>query len=403
MQKVPRDDKAFLRQSKRYVQAPVHRMAAIVPPEFSPLCQQELAGLGIEQSLITEAGVEFSGKLAYCYLSNLWLRTASRILCRVDHFRAGAAEQLFNRVATFRWELWLNPDIPLRIEAHVRDSRIQHPSLVEKTVLDGMQRRFAELHLSLPNDWKMEPADTGRQTAITQMVIVHVTNNYCEISLDTSGAHLHQRGYRLRHTGAPLRETLAAAILMKAGWRGDCPIVDGMCGAGTVPVEAFLQARRLPAGFRRNFLFEKWPAFQEKTWTYLLRKAKQEALMQSPVPIIAVDRDPESIAVARQNAELAGADEDILWQQMDFFCFTPQAMNLSPGVLFLNPPYGKRLAEAENLYERLGAHLHQFFQGWHVAIMAPDRAHAVRLRIKSARYWRIKHGGMPIVVVLAQL
>jgi len=403
MQKILRQDKAFLRHVKRYVQSPVHRIAAIVPPEFARMCQEELFSLGIEQSIITEAGVEFSGKLVDCYLSNLWLRTASRILCRIDRFRAGAVEQLFNRVASFRWELWLNPNIPLRIEAHVRNSRIQNTSLTEKTVLDGMRRRFADQHLTLPNDWKSESAHPSQQTYFVQRVFVHVTTNYCEISLDTSGPHLHQRGYRLRHTGAPMRETLAAAILIKTGWRGDRPTVDGMCGAGTVPVEASLLARRLPPGLGRSFLFEKWPAFQQKTWSYLLRKARQEALIRSPVPIVAVDRNPEAIAVARDNAKLAGAEKDILWQQTDFLCFRPQAMNLNPGLLFLNPPYGKRLAEAENLFERLGAHLRWFFQGWQVAIMAPDRMHALRLGINSARYWRIQHGGMPVVVVLAQL
>jgi len=403
MYTVPTKGKAFLRHIKRHIVSPVHRIAAISPPEFALLCQQELLGLSIEQSSISEAGVEFSGRLADCYASNLWLRTASRIVLRVDRFRAGAVEQLFNRVASFRWELWLNPDIPLHIKAYVKNSRIQHTGLIEKTVLDGMRKRFAELHLNLPNDWSLRHSERCRQAAVVQRVNVHVADNYSELSLDTSGAHLHQRGYRLRHTGAPVRETVAAAILIKAGWCGERPLVDGMCGAGTVPVEASLRARHLPPGVGRSFLFEQWPAFQLKTWSHLVRKARQEALPRSPVPIIAVDRDPEAIAVARQNAKAAGTEEDILWQQKDFFLFRPQSMSLSPGLLFLNPPYGKRLAEDENLFERLGGHLRRFFRGWQVAIMAPDRAHALHLKINSARYWRIRHGGIPVVAVLAKL
>lgn len=404
MQESPSSEsKSFLRQVRRYVHAPEHKMAAIIPRELASLCQNELYGLGIDEASVTEAGLEFRAKLTSCYLGNLWLRTASRVLCRIAHFRAGAVEELFRKATSLRWELWLSPDVPLRITPYIQNSRIEFSSLVGKTVLAAVRRRFAAVGRSLPNDCRSMPDTPKGDSTIVQRVLVRIVDNYCEISLDSSGEHLHRRGYRPWHAGAPVRETLAAAILMKAGWQSDVPILDGMCGAGTVPIEASLLARRLPPGLNRHFLFEDWPGFKQETWNHLLRKAREESFSKCPVPVIALDRDARALNAARHNAELAGVSGDIFWQQSDFFSFDPRTMNVRPGLLFLNPPYGKRLPETDNSFDTLGSHLRRFYRGWRLAIMAPDRSHALRLRIGSARYWRVRHGGMPIVVVLAQL
>jgi len=396
-------DKPLARQIKRHLKASPHRWAAILPQEFSALCLEELNNLGVEGASLSEAGVEFTAKLEVCYLANLWLRTASRIICRVLNFRAGSAEQLFNKVAAFHWELWLNADVPLNIEVHLRESRLEHEGLVEKTLLAGMEKRFKTFRLPSPAACGVKAEDLRGADEVLQRVIVHLRNNRCEISLDSSGAHLHQRGYRLRHTGAPLRETLAAAILLKTGWGGDRPLVDGMCGAGTLAIEAAMLARRLPPGLMRPFLFEKWPSFMPKTWQFQKREAAERALSRSAVPIVAIEQGPEALAIARQNAQRAGVHDDIQWHQGDFFSFRPRSLVLKPGLLFLNPPYGKRLAEVENLYESVGNHLRQFFRGWQVAVMAPDRSQALRMQLAPARIWRVRHGGMPVVVVLAKL
>lgn len=396
-------DKPLARQIKRHLKASPHRWAAIAPQEFSALCLEELDNLGVEETSLSEAGVEFTAKLEVCYLANLWLRTASRIVCRVLNFRAGSAEQLFNKVSAFHWELWLNPNIPLNIEVHLRESRIEHEGLVEKTLLAGMEKRFSMVRLPSPATGGSIDADLTGAIEVPQRVILHLRNNRCEVSLDSSGAHLHQRGYRLRHAGAPLRETLAAAILLKAGWAGERPLVDGMCGAGTLAIEAAMLARRSPPGLMRPFLFEKWPSFMPKTWQFQRREAAEKALSRSAVPIVAIEQDPEALATARQNARRASAHDDIHWQEGDFFSFRPQSLALKPGLLFLNPPYGKRLAEVENLYEAVGNHLRQFFRGWQAAVMAPDRSQALRMQLAPARIWRVRHGGMPVVVVLAKL
>jgi putative N6-adenine-specific DNA methylase len=398
---------AFLRHIKQYVQAPVHGFAAIVPPELSAICSAELSALGFSEVKVTDAGVEFLGKLRSCYLPNLCLRTASRILCRFPPFRAGAVEELFHKVSNHRWELWLNPKIPLEVRAFVHYSRISHEGLVAQAVIDGMRRRFQSRRGCPPVNLISTEGDKREGTAVLslrQRVLVHLHNNHCEISLDTTGDHLHRRGYRLEHTGAPLRETLAAAVLLRSKWHGETPLIDGMCGAGTVAIEAAMLARRISPGLRRTFLCERWPGFEEKSWNHLRKKLAAQSLAHPPAPILAIDGDPEALRIARKNAERAGVDQDIQWHGMDLFAFQPHLQSLPPGLLVLDPPYGRRLeGGGRDFYEQLGQHLRRFFAGWQTAILAPSKAMALSLKIPTMRFWQFSHGGSPIVVVMARL
>lgn len=399
--------KAFLRHVSRYIQSQPHRFAAVTPPELVDVCRAELQDIGFQEAESTPAGVEFEGRIEDCYLANLRLRTAGRILCRLPSFRAGTAEELFHKLTKIRWELWLDPTLPLQVEPHVEYSRIEHEGQMADTVLAGIQRRFSSNRILPPNRWQ-PPAGETREDDLPftahQRVLTRLMKNHCTLSLDTTGAHLHQRGYRLKHTGAPLRETLAAAILMKCGWRGHVPLVDGMCGAGTFAVEAATMARRLAPGLSRNFLFERWPSFQEKTWAYLRRKQAEEALARSPVPIVALDLDSEAVAVARENAGRAGVEGDIRWENSDFFSFRPRDRGLEPGLVAIDPPYGKRMSGGgRDLYERVGAVLRNHFAGWQAVVLAPERPLATLLRLPSARFWDLRHGGMSIVVAMGRI
>lgn len=401
------ESKAYQRQLKRHVRAPRHRFAAVVQPQLRAVCAEELSRLQMEDIEATEAGVEFTGKLGDCCLANLWLRTASRVLCRLPTVRAGVSEELFYKISTYHWELWLNDGIPLRVEAHVEASRIRHEGKVAETVLAAIQKRFQVSGVAAPPAWQpsartVPPEGPGMPDK--QRLLVHLHKNHCQISLDTTGAHLHQRGYRLQHMGAPLRETLAAALLLKAGWRGDCPLLDGMAGAGTVPIEAAFIARGLPPGLSRSFLFQKWPAFPEQSWHYLRRTAAASSLAASPVPLVGVDNDPQAIAVARENAGRAGVGQDIQWLAKDFFDYRPGDSDLSPGLLILDPPYGKRLpSSGAEFFERLGVHLRRYYKGWKVIVLVPERTFANALKLGSRRFWQVQHGGLAVWAVVARI
>jgi putative N6-adenine-specific DNA methylase len=403
-----RECRPFSRRVRTKVTGPEHRFAIVVPRELAQTCLRETERIGISNAEKTEAGIEFTGKLKDAYNCHLQLRTASRLLCRIPPFRAGAAEELFYKVSQIPWELWINHEIPLEIQSRVEYSRISHEGKTADLVYQGIEKRFREKSAGSPTVARspQEPEEdaAGLRTGdgLRQRILVHLIRNHCQLSLDMTGTHLHERGYRLEHAGAPLRETLAAAILLRAEWNGDIPIVDGMCGSGTFPIEAALIARQLPPGLGRDFLFMKWPSFQAKTWEYLCESAKKPALGRTREPVVGIDIDPGAICISQKNGLRAGVASDIEWKTMDFFDFNPRDMK--KGLLTLNPPYGKRLAGGgKEFYERLGSHLRRNFNGWGYAVFAVSRSDAAAMNLGSMRFWNIRHGGIPVMVAMGNI
>jgi putative N6-adenine-specific DNA methylase len=177
-----------------------------------------------------------------------------------------------------------------------------------------------------------------------------------------------------------------------------------MCGSGTLAIEAGLIARHMPPGEGRTFLFEAWPSFEEKTWAYLRRKAREQVAADLKAPVFGIDRDPHSLEISAGNATRAGLEKDIRWELEDFFRWNPQRSNLTPGTVVVNPPYGKRLKENPiRIYEYLGAHLREAFAGWQAVVLAPTRELAMKLRMPTVRSWTVTHGGSPVVVVFGNL
>ncbi|MFZ2445240.1 MAG: hypothetical protein WAW37_02690 [Syntrophobacteraceae bacterium] len=402
--------KAFARRIRTRVVGPRHGFGVVVPRELAPVCLRELSALGITGAEPGEAGAEFNGRLKDAYLCNLRLRTASRVFCRLPSFRAGIAEELFYKVSEVDWELWLSPDVPLEIDAHVEYSRISHEGKVVELVRDGIEKaiRQGPAAASELRAFRGEPAgkasEQSGEPAPKQRILVHLVKNHCRISIDMSGNHLHERGYRTEHTGAPLRETLAAAILMKSEWNGDTPLVDGMCGSGTFPIEAALIARRLPPGLGREFLFQKWPSFQKQTWDYLCQSARAASRAKAPAPIFGVDMDSESIRISGDNAKRAGVEGDIELRCADFFEFDPRREKVKNGLLVLNPPYGKRLeGGGRSLYEKIGDQLRRAFGGWRYAVLCASRGEAGAMKMPLMRLWGIRHGGIPIYAALGKI
>lgn len=393
------------RRIKTNITGPEHRFAVTTPPELGAICLGETRLLAIPAAELSEAGPEFTGRLKDAYVCNLWLRTAGRVLCRVTSFRAGIAEELFYKASRVPWELWLNPEMPIDLKTGVEYSRINSEGRVAEVIAQSIEKCLGQAASLHPSDGAAP--ETGREGAaqgLRQKVLVRVVDNHCLISLDMSGSHLHQRGYRISHCGAPLRETLAAAILIKAGWKADAPLVDGMCGSGAFPIEAALMSRRIAPGLGRDFLFQRWPSFQEKTWEYLCRKARETSLERAVQPIVGIDIDPEAIAVSGENSGRAGTVGDISWKNMDFFDFLPKKEGLKNGLVVLNPPYGVRMASGgAGLYEQIGAHLRLNFKGWRYAVLAKSRLEAAALSTGRMRLWNIRHGGMNVTVAIGAI
>jgi putative N6-adenine-specific DNA methylase len=344
---------------------------------------RELKALG-EQPRIDDGGVSWEGDARSMMRANLWLRTASRVLVRVARFRATEFFELEKRSKKIEWSRFLQADRIADFRVTARKSKLYHS--------DAIAQR-------LQSASKSEASNEATATR-AQLFVVRVVRDTVEISADTSGQHLHMRGYRQAVGKAPLRETLAAALLLAADWTGDAPLLDPFCGSGTIPIEAALIARRVAPGLRREFAFQRWPQFDERAWRTLLAEghANERA---APCPILGSDRDAGAIDSASANAMRAGVTRDISFAVAAISNASPPAS--TPGALVAtNPPYGKRVGggrDIRDLYAQLGNVMLQRFPDWRLALYAPDLRLARQTRIPLEEMYRTTNGGIHVVAL----
>jgi len=223
-------------------------------------------------------------------------------------------------------------------------------------------------------------------------------HNQCTISLDTSGELLHRRGYRLATAKAPLRETLACAVLALCGWHPDLPLVDPFCGAGTFAIETARWVLGIPPGWDRPFAFQSWPSFDRTAWETLRDGATASLRPTLPAPITCSDRDPGAVRIARENARRAGVDDCLPIVQRDFFDLRPHD---PPGLVVINAPYGRRIVRGDlrTLHRRIGTHLRIHFPAWRYALLcgSPSLARATGLSVTQTH--TLPHGGRPVTLI----
>ncbi len=337
----------------------------------------ELRDLGIEDVRVETGGVRFTGDRSACYLANLRLRTATRVLVPVAEFPCDTPQSLYDGVRAIPWHDRLTPDMTLAVECTLRDSAMTHSGFVALKTKDAIVDTIRDRCGRRPNVDVRDP---------DLRVNVHLAKNHCTVSLDASGTPLDRRGYRLDRTEAPLRETLAAALVAMTGWDGSVPFVDPMCGSGTIPIEAALKAsRRAPGLMGRRFGFQRWPDYDPALWQRLSDAARQEALAALPAPVTGCDRSATALETARRNADRAGVSEIITFVRSTFREFSPPA---APGVLLFNPPYGLRLGEEEelkSLYREIGDTMKQRYAGYTAFLLTGSRELAKHVGLKASR------------------
>lgn len=360
--------------------------------------RDELIALGAKNVEIGLRMVEFDGDLEMMYKANLCLRTALRILKPIYSFEASDPDELYDAVREMNWEDYLTPDSTFAIDSTVHSSEFRHSKYVTYRVKDGIVDHF--------ND------SVGRRPSIRLvgadlMLNVHISETRVTISLDSSGEPLSKRGYRKDQTQAPLNEALAAGLILKTGWRGDCPLLDPMCGSGTFLIEAALIAANINPGiYRQGFAFEKWPDFDAELFERLYNDDSGER--QPAHPIMGGDIDAEAVSIARKNIASArvGNFVEVRWQSFTDWKGEDVAKESLPiidesepqsfeepqftgGMLITNPPYGERLKldKIEELYRQIGECLKKNFRGWHAWILGykPELFDAIRLK-SSMRY-----------------
>ena len=247
------------------------------------MCADELTRLGMAGVSVEPGGALFSGRLGEAYRANLWLRTAGRVLLRLADFRVRVLADIKRQAEAVPWEAFLAAGAPLAVQVSMKQGGLGHGGAVAESVQKGVEQRLKNLGIAPP--LPAGPDDAGRQ-----MILLRNQDRRAVISLDSSGIHLHKRGYRLATAKAPLRENLAAALLVLCGFRGEAPLLDPMCGAGTIPIEAALIARNLPPGLARGFAMQAWPAHREATLAHLRKTALAGSRPAPHAPFIAGTR-----------------------------------------------------------------------------------------------------------------
>jgi putative N6-adenine-specific DNA methylase len=377
---------ALAKRIRRHVVGREHEFFAVAAPGLEDLCRGELAGLGLNARAVA-GGAEFSGRLDAAYRANLHLRTASRVLMRLFAFRATSFRSMEEAGGRFPWELYLPPDAPLRIQVATHHCRLHHTAAIAERLSQAIGRR-----LSLPGDGGGAPADPARE----QQVFVRGLDDRFLISLDASGANLYLRGVKSHPGRAPLRETIAAACLMRAGFRRGDILLDPMCGTGSFALEAALIAKQVPAGWFRDFACMRWPAFRPQAWEHLKRRAAERIETAASARIFASDIDHEACRRLRACLEANRLADAAAVACRDFFDIDPARTGGRPGVVALNPPYGRRLGrrpESRELWGRTLARLAEAYGGWKFVLIAPEEGAAPGPDWPH-RAFRFPHGGL---------
>ena len=374
---------------------------AVCAPGLEPFTAEELRALGTPAIRLEAGGVAFGGGALALVRANLMLRTATRVLLRLGEFHAREFDQLRRRASRLAFEQVVAPERGVRISVACSRSRLRHTGAVAERVHQAIADRLGrEVPVVESGKAAQRPRSEPQASEVhsdVQLVLVRLVHDRCTVSVDSSGALLHQRGWRKDGGKAPLRETLAAALILAAGWDAASPLADPFCGSGTIPIEAALLARRFAPGRGRRFAFMAWPGFDAALWSKVCAEAEAGALATAP-PICGSDRDAGAIEAARANAEAAGVGLDVDFGQRAISDFEPPP---GTGWIVCNPPYGVRLrggGDLRDLYASLGAVLRRRCPGWRVALLCADRRllRASELPLEPRAGWR--NGGLAVEV-----
>ncbi|KXH81980.1 class I SAM-dependent RNA methyltransferase [Sporosarcina sp. HYO08] len=319
----------------------------------------EVKALGFETT--TENGkVFFEGDQAAIAKTNMWLRVADRVRIVAGEFRATTFDELFERTKAIPWERFLPVDAAFPVAGKsVKSTLYSVPdcqAIVKKAIVERLKqayKRIGFLDESGPL-FKLE---------------VSILKDHVTLTIDSSGAGLHKRGYRVGQGDAPLKETLAAALVHLTRWNPNRPFVDPFCGSGTIAIEAAMIGQNLAPGYNREFLSEAWPWMKKDVWDRVREEVEDVAKYDQPLDITGSDHDPRMIKVAKENAMEAGFADLIQWKQRDVHDLTVEGLN---GVMVGNPPYGERLGEIEEAEEitRVLGKIMKNYPSWSVYMLS---------------------------------
>lgn len=321
---------------------------------------EELTSLGANNIQLGRRMVSFTGDKALLYKANIHCRTALRILKPIHNFKAKNADEVYAEIKKMDWQKYLTEKNTFSVDSVVFSSVFTHSKFVAYRVKDAIVDYFTQ--------------KTGKRPSVSVsnpdlLINIHIAENQCTLSLDSSGESLHKRGYRNSQTEAPLNEVLAAGMILKTGWRGNSDFVDPMCGSGTLLIEAAMIAMNIPPGiYRTSFAFEKWIDFDSELFDMIYNDDSGEREFKHR--IYGSDISPKAIAIASENIKNAGVAKYVDLKTISFQDYKKAPSDR--GILITNPPYGERIKpdDLSGLYEMIGERLKHVFPGYEAWILS---------------------------------
>jgi len=362
-----------------------YQFFATCPRGLEALLVDELSYNKAHKILATDGGVSFEGDLETMYRVNLHSRIATRVLSRVGQGTYTTEEDIYKATFKLQWPSWFKVSQTIRVKVTGVKCPLKSLDFVTLRIKDAVCDRFRE-------EGALRPSVSVRDPDVR--IHAYLTQNQYQLYLDTSGAPLYQRGFRDVSVIAPLRENLAAGIIMLSGWKPGTAFLDPMCGSGTFLIEAAMMAVNQPPGLKRGFGFQKLKSFDETLW----KKIETEAIAKmKPIEFLEIygsDMDLRAVRVARHNLKVAGLEEVAKVMQSDFIKLEPPR---SEGVLVTNPPYGKRLGEDEDLkevYPVWAKHMKESFGGWDTYFLTADLEMPKDMRLKPSKKTPLFNGAL---------
>lgn len=325
------------------------------------IAKRELMDLGYKDLKVENGKITFKAREKDIPKANLWLRTADRVLLKMGEFKALSFDELFEKTKALPWDEWIPEDANFVVEGKSINSKLYSISdcqrIVEKAVIEKLKTKYNV-------QW-------FEKTGAKYTIEVALLKDIATLTIDTSGEGLHKRGYRDRAGDAPIKETLAAAMILLSYWNKDRVLLDPFCGSGTIPIEAAMIGRNIAPGLDRSFASEEWPRIKKEYWNQAKKEAFESINNETELKILGCDTDKRSILRARDNAANLGLDEDI-----SFFMKDMRDVDLHDeyGVVITNPPYGERIGEREEvdqLYKDFGEKFREL-DTWSVYVITSE-------------------------------
>lgn len=344
----------------------------------------ELYNFGADKIAITNRAVSFETDLKTIYKINLGARTALRILFPIKTFYAKNPDQLYRKSKEYGWSNLINVNDTFLVDSVVNSKNFKHSKYAALKLKDAIVDKIRSQKSKRPNIDTKNPKFR---------INLHIENEKCTISLDSSGESLHKRGYRLSGERAPLNEVLAAGMILLSGWDKNSPFIDPMCGSGTLPIEAAMISLNIPPNLNRDkFGFMNWKSFDDKLYQKTKHELKSK-IKESCGTIFGNDKDSKTLISAEENSKRAGVNNVIKFVEGDFF---DKSNSYENGILICNPPYGERLKpEAiENFYSKIGDTLKNNYNGFDAWILSSNKSALKKLGLRTSRRLVLFNGAL---------